>query len=480
MRTTFLIQALVVFFITFGFLLLVRDLLADLEFQSFQAAEVLMVDASNILAASVEQDSEGKAEPDTSGLAASLAAARNRAFHARIFDAERKAVGMQVHVTDARGKVIYDSEDLRVGKDFSAYRDIALTLAGKYGARSSRADKDDKNSSVLHVAAPVRDGANIIGVLVVTIPQADFFPFVRARVMRTLGSAALIGSGVVLLALAVFFWLLRPIRRLTSYAQAIREGRRVPLPPLGKSREAITLGSAMENMRVELEGRAYAENYIRTLAHELKSPLAAIRGAGELLQEDLPEADRKRFLENILRETDRSESLIRQLLELARLENRPALDHSARFDLVSLCRETIDAARPRADAASVGLEFSNGPDGGISIHGDPVALRTAIANLLENAIIHSPPGKPVTLSLAGEPAEWIIRVRDLGPGVPEFATDKVFDRFYSLPHPVTGRKGTGLGLAFVREAAHLHQGTARLANHPDGGAVAEIRLPRAI
>lgn len=478
MRTTFLIQALVAFFISIGFLLLVRDLLADLEFQSFQAAEVAMIDTANILAAAVENESAGQPVPDTGNLARTLAAARARVFDARVFNTERKAVGMHAHVTDARGRVIFDSENLRAGKDFSSYRDIALTLAGKYGARSSRRDKEDKSSSVLHVAAPVRDGEAIIGVLVVTMNQSDFFPFVRERVARTLGSAALIGSGVVVLALAVFFWLLRPIRRLTTYAEAIREGRRVSLPPLGKSREAATLGAAMENMRVELEGRAYAENYIRTLAHELKSPLAAIRGAGELLQENPPEPDRQRFLDNILRETRRSESLIRQLLDLARLENRPALAPDESIDLIALAAEAVEAARPRADAAGVALHFLPPDSGAARIPGDALALRTALANLLENAIAYSPPAGEVTLTLSSEPGHWRLTVLDRGPGIPDYALEKAFDRFYSLPHPATGRKGTGLGLAFVREAAHLHHGTACLENRPDGGTRAEIRLPR--
>lgn len=480
MRTTFLIQALVVFFISLGFLLLVRDLLADLEFQSFQAAEVAMIDTANILAADVENESAGEGVPDTGSLAQALAAARARVFDAVVFQTERKAVGMHVHVTNARGIVVYDSENLRVGKDFSPYRDISLTLAGKYGARSSRRDKDDKSTSVLHVAAPIRDNGKIIGALVVTMNQSDFFPFVRQRVTRTLGSAALIGSGVVVLVLAVFFWLLRPIRRLTTYAQAIREGRRVPLPPLGKSREAATLGAAMESMRVELEGRAYAENYIRTLAHELKSPLAAIRGAGELLQEDLPETDRKRFLENILRETNRSESLIRQLLDLARLENRPALAANESIDLAVLCAEAAETARPRAEAAGVVLRFQTPEAGAARMPGDPLALRTAVANLLENAIAHSPPGGEVTLTLAALPDHWVLKVLDEGPGIPEYALEKAFNRFYSLPHPQTGQKGTGLGLAFVREAAHLHHGSARLENRPDGGTQAEILLPRSV
>ncbi len=479
MRTTFVIQALVVLFIVGGFGLLVRDLLTDLEFQSFQAAEVVMVDTANILAAQVESASTGQDSLQTDGLAQTLAAANTRAFSARIFDHERTRVGMTVHATDRTGKVIYDSDaGRRVGQDFSPYRDVQRTLQGQYGARSTRTNPDDPRTSILHIAAPIRSGDQITGVLVVALPQADFFPFISARIKRTLWSATLIGSGVLVLALAVFFWLLRPIRRLTIYAQAIRDGKREPLPRLGKSREATTLGAAMEEMRAQLEGRAYAENYVQTLAHELKSPLAAIRGAGELLQEEsMPPDQRARFLDNILRETNRSESLIRQLLELAKLEGRPALDSAEDVDMAELCRETVAAARPRTDSAGVSIVCKIPEAPPPKIQGDPIALRTALANLLENAISHSPGGGLITCALSTDGDEISLQVRDHGPGLPDFALDRAFDRFYSLPHPDTGRKGTGLGLAFVREAAHLHRGKAKLENHPEGGCLATLSLP---
>ena len=483
MRTTFIIQALVVFFIALGFGMLTRDLLADLEFQSFQAAEVVMIDTANLLAAELESTATttGTAGPAilTSRINDIFTNARAREFSARVFQLDHTRIALSAYVTGADGIVLWDSENgKRTGMDFSKMRDVSLTLRGGYGARSSRTDPAKQGTSVLHVAAPIRHGDAIIGVVTVTVPQSTFFPFIEARIKRTVGSALLIGTGVVVLALAVFFWLLRPIRRLTAYAQAIRDGKRVALPPLGKSREAATLGAAMEEMREKLEGRAFAERYVQNLTHELKSPLAAIRGAGELLQEnDLPPAQHRRFVANILQETERSESLIRQLLELARLESLPNLHAAATVPVADLLEETTGLARARAETAGVTLEVSLPIAPLPPLTGDAFALRTALSNLVENAIAYAPPGSTVTCAAASDGQAITITIRDHGPGMPDYAEARVFDHFYSLRHLHGGRKGTGLGLTFVREAATLHGGTATLANHPDGGCLATLHLP---
>jgi two-component system, OmpR family, sensor histidine kinase CreC len=117
-----------------------------------------------------------------------------------------------------------------------------------------------------------------------------------------------------------------------------------------------------------------------------------------------------------------------------------------------------------------------------ALRGDGYLLRQAIANLLDNAIAFSPRGAAIELvARAGEAGQLVIEVRDQGPGVPDYALSRVFERFYSLPRPATGRKSSGLGLAFVREVARLHGGTAELGNgEGDGesrGAVAVLRLP---
>jgi two-component system sensor histidine kinase CreC len=113
----------------------------------------------------------------------------------------------------------------------------------------------------------------------------------------------------------------------------------------------------------------------------------------------------------------------------------------------------------------------------LCIRGQRFLVRQALANLLQNAIAFSPSGGTVTVSLDRDGAFARVLIRDHGPGIPGYALAKVFDRFYSLPHPDTGVKGSGLGLTFVREIALLHGGEARLENDPGGGAIATLRFP---
>jgi two-component system sensor histidine kinase CreC len=111
------------------------------------------------------------------------------------------------------------------------------------------------------------------------------------------------------------------------------------------------------------------------------------------------------------------------------------------------------------------------------VEGDPFLLRRAVSNLLDNAIDFSPAGAEVLLALEVRGRRAIVSVRDRGQGIPNYAKDKVFEKFYSLARPHNRKKSTGLGLAFVREIATLHRGRVELQNAPRGGALATLNLP---
>jgi two-component system sensor histidine kinase CreC len=112
-----------------------------------------------------------------------------------------------------------------------------------------------------------------------------------------------------------------------------------------------------------------------------------------------------------------------------------------------------------------------------SVEGDAFLLQRAVANLLSNAVDFSPSGGTVTLAVKRARRTVAITVRDRGPGVPQYAEGKVFEKFYSLARPGTQKKSTGLGLPFVKEIAELHQGRVTLTNAADGGAIATLALP---
>jgi two-component system sensor histidine kinase CreC len=190
----------------------------------------------------------------------------------------------------------------------------------------------------------------------------------------------------------------------------------------------------------------------------------------------MPIKDRKRFLENIRAETARSERLINRLLELSAIEGRARLETTDEIDFHAIVARALDQARPLAEIAGVVIELEI-PDAVIPMQGDAFILRAAVSNLLENAIDFSPRGGSLQVVLTAASGQAVLTIRDHGPGVPEYAREKVFERFYSLRHHAAGRKGTGLGLTLVRETADLHGGSITLEPAEGGGSIATLVLP---
>ncbi len=474
MRLTRVTLFFIALIIGAGFYHLLRQQLDLVEPQVFQATEEAMVDTAQLLAAFVEADLE-HGSFDRERFRKTFEEARERDFEASIHGHRKTRVGIGAYVTDARGTVIFDSEGRREGEDYSDRRDVALTLQGKYGARSSRMDEDDPRSSVMHVGALVGPAESPWGMLAVYKPQSDVLPIVRHRRRGIWWGTGMVGAGILALIAAVFIWQYRPIGRLTEYARDIEQGKRPPLPKLGAGREVNTLARALESMREALEGRRYAERYVQTLTHEMKSPLAAIRGAAELLDEEMAEEDRTRFLGNIRAETSRAERLLNRLLELSALEGRGSLD-GERCELAPIVARAVDQARAPADLAKVALR-ADLPEAPLTVRGDAFILRSAVTNLLENAIDFSPEGAEVEVGLGVVDGMAAVSIRDRGPGIPDYARERVFERFFSLRHHAAGRKGTGLGLTLVKEAAELHGGRVELAEREGGGTEARLFLP---
>ncbi|MEA5666904.1 two-component system sensor histidine kinase CreC [Stenotrophomonas sp. MH1] len=441
-----------------------------------QAMESTLVDAANVLAVIAAPDLKAGHMAD-GAFAAHMATAQRRDPRAMVWRFPKRSIDYRVTVTDARGIVIYDSLGQDVGRDNSRWNDVYLTLRGQYGARSSARTPGDETSTVMHVAAPVydpADGRTLIGVLTLAQPNDTFDPFIAASQRAIVARGAWLIGLSALIGLLMTWWLARGIGSLSRYAKAVSAGEPVP-PPRRRHDEIGDLGLALETMRRKLEGKAYVEQYVQSLTHEMKSPLAAIRGAAELLQEPLPEAERQRFAGNIVQQERRLTETIDQLLRLAEVEQHGWLQRRTDVDLVALCRSLAEDAAPRLQAAQLQLD-SHLPERAL-VQGDAFLLRQALSNLLDNAIAFSPAGGRIELALEQQGREWQVRLRDAGPGVPDYALERVFERFYSLARPGTGQRSSGLGLPFVAEVARLHGGQAGLRNAPEGGAEARLLLP---
>jgi two-component system sensor histidine kinase CreC len=271
-------------------------------------------------------------------------------------------------------------------------------------------------------------------------------------------------------------WLLRPLGLLGDLWQALRrQGSGSMLSRLRLAAHALRVSLA--EARDALAGRSYAEQYVQTLTHEIKSPLAAIRGAAELLREPMSEKARERFAGNIVEQVARAQDLVDRMLELADLERRGALERVELVSLAQVVRVVVTEATPMATRRHMRFEVDVPEQ--LLASGDAFLLQRAISNLVRNAIDFAPEHSTVEIGAREAGRQIELTVHDYGPGLPPFAQRRVFEKFFSTTRPDSGKKGTGLGLAFVREVAALHGGAARLANHPEGGAVATLELPRA-
>ena len=440
-----------------------------------QSAEEPLVDTANILAAIVGRDAE-RENFSADEFYRVFDEARDRNVAAQIYEMRKDKVDLSVYITDAKGIVLFDSDNReRIGQDYSEWRDVSLTLKGEYGARVRRDPKAPNSTAALYVAAPVRVSGKIAGVLTVIKPTTSIAALADAAMPYIFRIMAISLVAALMLSLAISMWVTQQVSRLTHYANDVREGRRVAFPKLAPT-ELKTMGTAFEKMREALAGHAYVEQYVEALTHEIKSPISAIRGAAEILEDpSLPFEQRARFLSNIQSETHRIQELVDRMLKLSELEARRALGSRVPVLLAPIARTIVEGAEPALLKKHLRADVQIAPD--VRVSGDPLLLHLAVSNLVQNAIDFSPEHGRIAIrgTKTGDRVE--LCVDDEGPGVPEFAQARIFEKFFSLERPDTGKKSTGLGLNFVKEVAALHGGTVEVNNLPERGLRAQMMLP---
>ncbi|MDO8540250.1 MAG: two-component system sensor histidine kinase CreC [Opitutaceae bacterium] len=378
---------------------------------------------------------------------------------------------LRVFASDADGRVHFDSA---AGRDVGQVYEWPMRGGGRIASENYSVPNVAIVDGELRVRASVRRGGELIGWVGVGRPLATATEGISRARTELLWSA----GGIALVMTAAGWWiasrLTRSLERLTDYAVAVRDGRRAN-PPASRAKEIAALTRAFEEMRAALEGKAYVERYTQALAHEFKAPLSSIRGAAELLGEDMPREERARFIANLRAESERMQLLVDRLLELAALEARHGRVEFAPVNLREIAAEVVAAAMGAATQRQVELVVAPGAQ--TCIRGEKFLLTQALGNLVQNALEHTPAGGTVTVQVTTTARCAAFVVEDTGAGIPAFALERVFDRFYSLPRPDTGRKSSGLGLSIVREIAHLHGGEARLENRETGGVRAVVEFP---
>jgi two-component system sensor histidine kinase CreC len=437
-----------------------------------QTMEDTLVDTAHLLAEMVIRDGADE-KLDTKQFAAAFNRYKAREPHADIWGFKKNSVDLRVYITDAQGIVVYDSEGKATGLDFSSWNDVYRTLHGNYGARSTQLAPNDSRSTVMHVAAPILRNGKLVGVLTVAKPTLTVQPFIDRSLHKIESAGWWLMGGALAIGLIFTWWLSHSVGLLRGYARDVSAGKKTPLPKLGGG-ELAELGLALAEMREKLDGREYIEKYVHHLVHEMKSPLTALMGSAELLDENLPARERALFTRNIHEQSSRLKDMLDKVLALAKLEHRDKLDEPVPVNLGELSETVIADYSSRLQQHNISCKNQVPPDA--KTIGEPFLLRQALANLLDNAIDFSPDGSQIVLHSESQDNRISIIVCDNGSGIPDYALPRIFERFYSLARPGTQRKSTGLGLPFVKEVAALHGGAVTLKNLPAGGVEARLTL----
>jgi two-component system phosphate regulon sensor histidine kinase PhoR len=220
-------------------------------------------------------------------------------------------------------------------------------------------------------------------------------------------------------------------------------------------------------------------DFVNLVAHELRSPLVAIRQLNSVLLDGLAGSLEEKQKELIHRGTHKIDALLQMigdLLDLAKMEEGNPIHPKVLTDIRPILEETVALMRPRAEGR--GLTLTHSCINVKPVYADPKGLEEILNNLLSNAINYSLAGGRVTVTVCGREAFLEISVQDEGVGIPPEEIPKIFDRFYRVKHPKTRSvTGTGLGLAIVKRVVDAHQGTIDVESIPDKGTIFNVKLP---
>lgn len=395
---------------------------------------------------------------------------------ARLFGFTRAEVDTRLLVYDPTGRVIFDTRGIATNQDFSSSTDVSQALKGKYGSRWEL-DKPHQRVNI-YSTLPVFVEGKTVGAVSVSKSTNR----IRNFISRSLWSFVVPGLIALVLATAMAYalsaYITRIIWDLASRAERVAAGEsNVRLETWTRS-ELGTLARAVERMREKLEGKAYVEEMATNLSHELKTPLAAIRGSAELLEGPASNdpAARAKFLANIQSEVARLDRIVTELLKLSRIEAQPAGTDLAALDARPIANEIAEMYQGRA--ADLGLEFQTEiAEPPLPIRIPEMQLKQLLTNLLDNALQFTAAGRAVRFRARRNDSAIEFEIRDEGSGIEPELLPKIFDRFFTTANPRTGNRGTGLGLAIAKSIATANGGRISVETQLGRGSVFAVVFP---
>ncbi len=378
--------------------------------------------------------------------------------------------GGRVIAVDRNGRLLADSAGAQ--GNYRGRPEIQAALDGRIA--QGRRFSDTLNESLLYTAVPIVVGSDVGGAVRVTQSVDAIDRRVRRDVL------GLVGIGLIALVLGLAFaWFLagtlaRPLQRLAATARRVEAGDLGARADPEGSSEHREVAHAFNDMTDRLEQVLAAQReFVANASHQLRTPLTGLRlrleaaslKAGPELSEELDAAER---------EVDRLARLLTALLTLAREGDRPPAREAV--SVAEALERALERWEERGAQSGHGLRLLCRDPGVAAVSDEDLAI--VLDNLIENALVYSPGGGTIILYCDREDGKIVVAVEDEGPGLRAGEEEQVFERF-ARGSRSQATSGTGLGLAIVATLARRWGGSARIANRPNGGARAEIRLPAA-
>ena len=400
-------------------------------------------------------------------------------------NSNQKLENLAIYVTDKDGLLVLDSRGLILGKDMRAHNEVDSALSGDHDiTRVVVEDISEPKKSrgvlveylyksrFLNASNPIYgNNGEILGAVVVVAPLMDlldqnyllqfiFYIFLISLIFGALGS----------------YRISRNIKRVEKYTTSLFSGEDVVMPDLNN--QFNKLAKTIENARSEVELKDDVEQYIDTLAHELRTPITGIQLTAENLLTPMSDEQRKRFIENILDSNKHMDLLVNRLLDLSRIERRETLKVTESVNILQVVNNVLKAPSRAKNISDKNLNIVLEISKKSQLKAEKILLEQAIGNIVNNALDFSPKSGTITIKASETNAAISIIVLDDGPGIPPHVLSKLFTRFFSVSRPDTGIRGNGLGLRFVRKIMQLHGGDVTLQNRfIQQGAEAKLRFP---
>ena len=365
-------------------------------------------------------------------------------------------LAQRIRLLDADGTVLVDSQD---------------------DGPSGRYDVDELDQVIV-----LQSNGHTVGYL---LPETGmkFSPIQEGRLLASLNAAALtaglIAAGVSLvLAFLLAYSLMRPVRELTRAAVHMADGDLGQRVTLKGKNEIATLGKTFNHMAASLQNAEQRRRALTAdIAHELRTPLAVQRAHLEAIQDGIYELAPE-TLTPILEQNHALTRLVEDLRTLALADSGQLSLEFVKTDFAALVKRIASRFDPQAATQDIKMVLSP-MEKPVNLSIDPQRIEQVINNVFSNAIQYTPRGGTVFVGLETTPGQVVLSVQDTGPGIPEESLPFIFERFYKVDSSRTRDDGgTGLGLSIARKIAQTHGGDLSAANHPGGGAVLRLQLPR--